>query len=124
MLRGRKKEEVANIFLIAPTSVEERIKIIAEKSSGFIYLVSVAGITGKHQALSQDLGNIVSRIRKYSKLPIAIGFGISTPAQAKEACKIADGAIVGSAIVDLIAKGKAKAVPRFVSSLRKAIDAR
>ena len=115
---------INNIFLIAPTSTDERIKLVAERSRGFIYLISVAGITGKRQELAENLRGLVSRIKEYTKMPIAIGFGISTPAQAAEAAKIADGVIVGSAIVDLIGKGKIKTVPRFVSSLRKAIDAR
>ncbi len=111
------------VYLIAPTSTDERIKLAAEKSSGFIYLISVAGITGKRKELAGNVSELISRIRKYTKLPIAVGFGISTPAQAADAAKVADGVIVGSAIVDLIAKKKIKAVPKFVSSLRKAIDA-
>jgi len=115
---------VDTIFLVSPTSTEERIKLIAGKSSGFIYLVSVAGITGKRQVLAENLEDLVFKIKKYTKLPVAIGFGISTPAQAAQAAKVADGVIVGSAIVDLIAKKKFKAIPRFISSLRKAIDAK
>lgn len=111
------------IFLVAPTSTDERIKIAAEKSSGFIYLVSVTGITGKRKELSQDLSTLVGRVKKYSDLPVAIGFGISKPAQAAEVTKIADGVIVGSAIVDLIAKKKIGQVSKFVASLRKSIDA-
>jgi tryptophan synthase alpha chain len=110
------------VFLVAPTSTDERIKLAVEKSSGFIYLISVAGITGKRQELAGNLQDIVSRVRDFTNLPIAIGFGISTPAQAAEAARIADGVIVGSAIVDLIAKGKIKVVARFVASLRKAMD--
>ncbi|HVN66801.1 MAG TPA: tryptophan synthase subunit alpha, partial [Candidatus Sulfotelmatobacter sp.] len=82
---------VSNIFLVAPTSTEQRIKLAAEKSSGFVYLISVAGITGKRQALSADLGALVNKVKKYTKLPVAIGFGISTPAQAGEAAGAADG---------------------------------
>jgi tryptophan synthase alpha chain len=111
------------IFLVAPTSTEERIKMAAERSSGFIYMISVTGITGKREKLTEDLQEIVSRIRKYSKLPVAVGFGISKPFQAAQVAGIADGVIVGSAIVDLIGKKKFKAVSRFVSSLRRAIDA-
>lgn len=111
------------VFLVAPTSTDERIKFAAENSSGFIYLISVAGITGKRESLARDLKDLVARVRRYSKLPVAIGFGISKPAQAAEVSRIADGVIVGSAIVDLIARKKGKAVPKFVSSLRRAIDA-
>ena len=115
--------QAPNIFLVAPTSTDERIKLAAEKSSGFIYLISVTGITGKREKVAEDLRGLVSRVRKYSKLPIAVGFGISKPSQAAEVANIADGVIVGSAIVDLIAKNKIKAVSNFVSSLRRAIDA-
>jgi tryptophan synthase alpha chain len=121
--RGRKEEGVDTIFLIAPTSTDARIKLAAEKSSGFIYLISVAGITGKRQALADNLAVLVAKIKQFSKLPVAIGFGVSTPAQAAAAAKVADGVIVGSAIVDLIGKKKISAVPKFVASLRKAIDA-
>lgn len=113
---------VDNIFLVSPTSTDERIKLITEKSSGFIYLVSVAGITGKRQALAANLDELVFRIKKYAKLPVAIGFGISNAVQAAAAARIADGVIVGSAIVDLIAKRKIIAIGKFVSGLRKAID--
>jgi tryptophan synthase alpha chain len=113
---------VDTVFLAAPTSTDERIKLVAENSSGFIYLISVTGITGKREKVAEDLKDLISRVRKYSKLPVAVGFGISKPAQAAEVAKMADGVIVGSAIVDLIAKKKIKAAPRFVASLRRAVD--
>lgn len=112
------------VYFVAPTSTDEGIKKAAEMSTGFIYLISVAGITGKRSKLDENIAGLVKRIRKYSKLPVAVGFGISTPAQAKAVSKVADGVIVGSAIVDLIAKRKYKAVSKFVASLRRAIDAR
>jgi tryptophan synthase alpha chain len=118
------KGQVDTIYLVAPTSTDERVKLVAGKSSGFVYLISVAGITGKRQGLAEDIQGLVGRVKKYTKLPVAVGFGISTPAQAAEVARSADGVIVGSAIVDLIAKNKIKSVPKFVSSLRKAIDAR
>ena len=121
---GSSQSSVDTIFLIAPTSTEARIKLAAEKSSGFIYLVSSTGITGKRKGFSEDLKALIAKIKSYSDLPVAIGFGISGPAQAREMSQVADGIIVGSAIVDLIAKKKFKAVPKFVASLRKAIDAR
>jgi len=117
------RSEVDTIFLVAPTSTDQRIKLIAEKSSGFIYLISVTGITGKRKELAEDLPSLVSRVKQYSNLPVAIGFGISKPAQARSAAKIADGVIVGSAIVDLIGKKKIKQVSKFMQLLRKAIDA-
>ena len=114
---------VDTVFLLAPTSTDERMKLAAEKSSGFLYLISVTGITGKRASLAGDLQTLTKRVKGYSKLPVAVGFGISKPAQAAEVAKIADGVIVGSAIVDLIAKKKIPAVSKFVASLRKAIDA-
>ena len=118
------ESKMSNVFLVAPTSTEERIKLAAEKASGFIYLISTTGITGKREGIFGDLGALVTRIKKYTKLPVAVGFGVSTPAQAVEVCKFADGVIVGSAIVDLIGKRNLGQVPKFVASLRKAIDAR
>lgn len=116
---------VDNIYLIAPTTTEERLKMIAEASSGFIYLVSLTGITGKRKDLSSGLGDLVSKIRKYTDKPIAIGFGISNPQAAKKAAGVSDGIIVGSAIVDIIDRNKKNPiikVTKFVSSLRNAID--
>jgi len=110
-----------SVFLVAPTSTDERIKLIAQKSSGFIYLISTTGITGKRKELASGLKEIVGRIKKYTSLPVAVGFGISSPAQAAEACLSADGVIVGSAIVDLIAKKKFGQVKDFVKKLKNAL---
>ncbi len=104
------KDEAANIAkkynqevisLIAPTS-NDRIKNIASKSSGFIYLVSSMGVTGMRSEFKTDLEGIVNEIRKYTDTPVAIGFGISNPEQAQKMAKISDGVIVGSAIVRII----------------------
>jgi len=113
----------SHIFLVAPTSTEKRMKLIAEKSSGFIYLISSTGITGKRANFADNLKDIVQKIKQFTNLPVMVGFGVSEPAQAKEISKITDGVIVGSAIVDLIAKKKMPAVIKLVKSLRKAIDA-
>jgi tryptophan synthase alpha chain len=90
---------VANVFFVAPTSTEARIKYVAERATGFIYLVSVTGITGTRSELPPDLTDFVQRVRRHTKLPLAIGFGISTGAQAAAVAQIADGVIVGSALV-------------------------
>ena len=119
---GLKSKVVDRIGFIAPTTKDERIKGIVEKASGFIYLIAVAGITGKRQELSSAVSEIVPRIRKHTKLPIAIGFGISTPAQAAAAAKIADGVIVGSAIVELIGKKQYQKALGLVKRMRHAID--
>lgn len=90
---------LATIYLLAPTSTEERIKLVAQHASGFIYLVSVTGITGARTELPPDLKAFVQRVRRHTNLPLAIGFGIATGTQAAAVAEIADGVIVGSALV-------------------------
>ena len=87
------------IMLAAPTSSDERLKKICEKAGGFVYAVSRAGVTGARNETSGDAKTLVERLRKFTDLPIAVGFGISTAAQITETCKYADAAVVGSAIV-------------------------
>lgn len=113
---------VPRIGFIAPTTREDRIKGIVENASGFIYLISVAGITGKRKELSETVGNLIPKIKNNTKLPIAIGFGISSPAQAASAARLADGVIVGSAIVELIGKKQAKKALALIEKMRHAID--
>lgn len=112
---------VDQILMIAPTTKDERIKMIADASSGFIYLVSAMGVTGKRNKL--DVSGLVQNVKKYTDKPVAVGFGVSTPKQAKEIVKSADGVIVGSAIVDLIGKKQFKKAIGLVASLRKALNA-
>jgi tryptophan synthase alpha chain len=90
---------LALIYLLAPTSTPERIRLVSERSQGFVYLVSVAGITGPRDRLSSDLEAFVSRVRAVTDRPLAVGFGISTPGQARQVAALADGVIVGSALV-------------------------
>ncbi|RMH35171.1 MAG: tryptophan synthase subunit alpha [Acidobacteria bacterium] len=90
------------IFLTAPTSTDERIKMIAEKATGFIYAVSRTGVTGQQEKLSERAEKLVQRIKKFSNLPVAVGFGISNANQIAEVWKYADAAVVGSAIVQKI----------------------
>ena len=125
LFAGIEKHGISQVFLVAPTSTEERIRMIAENSSGFIYLVSSVGITGKRKEISPETLEQVKIIRKYSKLPIQIGFGISTPEQAADISKIADGIIIGSAVVEMIArspKACVKKVADFVSKVRRRIS--
>ncbi len=93
------EKDLALIMLAAPTSSDERLKKITEKASGFVYAVSRAGVTGARTELSNDAENLVERLRKFTDLPIAVGFGISNAAQVTETWKYADAAVVGSAIV-------------------------
>jgi len=96
--------------------------LAVDNSSGFVYLISTTGITGKRSKLSDELPGLVSRVKQFTSLPTAIGFGISTPSQAAEAAKFADGVIVGSAIVDLIGQKKYQAAVKLVAAMRKSID--
>lgn len=117
------KYDVDIISLIAPTS-KERIQMIAREASGYIYVVSSMGVTGVRSEITTDVGKIIESIRQVTDVPCAIGFGISTPAQAKEMAALSDGAIVGSAIVKLIAQhGDAAAhhIYEYVKSMKEAI---
>ncbi len=104
------------VFLAAPTSTERRLGLVAQYSTGFVYLVSRTGVTGERTVLSQDLAPLIEKMRAATKLPLAAGFGISTPEQAAAVAKMADGVIVGSAIVRQIEKDPAGLEP-FVRSL-------
>ncbi len=97
-------KDLALIMLAAPTSSDERLRKICEKASGFVYAVSRAGVTGARTALSNDAKNLVERLRKFTDLPIAVGFGISNAEQVSATWDYADAAVVGSAIVAEIAR--------------------
>jgi len=90
------------VFLLAPTSTAERMKLVSEHASGFVYLVSVTGVTGERPNFDYSLDSIVKEIRSYIKLPIGIGFGVSSALQARKIARVADAVIVGSSIVRLI----------------------
>ena len=118
-----RRYDVALISLIAPTS-ENRIGMIAGEAEGFIYLVSSLGVTGVRSEITTDLGAIVKVIRQSTDIPCAIGFGISTPEQAKQMAGIADGAIVGSAIVRLLAQYGKEApvhIGEYVRKMKEAV---
>jgi len=114
-----KKNGIDLIFLIAPNTPETRARKLAKLSRGFIYLISLTGVTGVRSLLSASIGESVRHVRKYTDKPIAVGFGISTPDQAKQAAKYADGIIVGSAIVKKIADGIS--VSNLVKGLKDSI---
>ncbi len=99
-----KENELDLIFLVAPTSTDERLKMIAEKATGFIYAVSRTGVTGARDEMTSDAETLVTRVRAFSDLPVAVGFGISTPEQVRDVQRYADAAVVGSAIVKEIEK--------------------
>ena len=113
--------KLATIFLAAPTSTDERLKRIAQASSGFVYAVSRTGVTGTQKQLASDAKDLVRRIRKYTKLPVAVGFGISNAEQFAQVGKFADAAVVGSAIVQAVEQNpgrEAQAVAELIGSLR------
>jgi tryptophan synthase alpha chain len=119
-LRAMKAHKLAPVFLAAPTSTEKRLRDVAKHSRGFVYAISRTGITGTRQELAVDARSLVERLRVHTKLPIAVGFGVSTPEQFAEVGSFADAAVVGSAIVQMIEKSpgrEAAAVSEFLSSL-------
>jgi tryptophan synthase alpha chain len=114
--------DLAPVFLAAPTSPDERLKAIAEHSKGFIYAISRTGITGKQSTMTGDAAALVGRIRRWSKLPVAVGFGISNAEHVAQVAEYADAAVIGSAIVELVERSAAAeapgAVARFIKGLR------
>lgn len=115
-----RKNDLATVFLAAPTSTDDRLRRIAAVSTGFVYAVSRTGVTGARQQLPEDAQKLVRRLRKFTKLPIAVGFGISSAEQFAAVGKYADAGVVGSAIVETIEKNRgreAEAVGEFVRAL-------
>lgn len=111
------------VYFLSPNSTDERIKLVSAKASGFIYLVSVTGVTGARDSLPENLEHFVSRVRKVAAQPLCLGFGISTPEQAYQVACIADGVIVGSQIIKFLeTKDNLASLRIFVKRLRTAID--
>lgn len=118
------KNGVEVITLVAPTS-RQRIREIAEEAEGFLYLVSSMGVTGMRNRISTDLKGMIREIREVSEIPVAVGFGIHTPDQAEQIAGIADGVIVGSAVVRLIAQDQgnaAKDISAYVQEMKQAVN--
>ncbi|MEY4167923.1 MAG: hypothetical protein RIR52_1747 [Acidobacteriota bacterium] len=117
---GFRRSGIDTIFLVAPTSTDERIGLIARNASGFIYVVARTGVTGTRESLSAGLAALVARVREQSALPVAVGFGISTPSQVSEVWQYADGAVVGSRLVLEIEKyiGTGEIVSRVATLAR------
>ena len=119
-LRVMKEHDLSSVFLAAPTSPDERLRRIAAASEGFVYAVSRTGVTGQRQQLAEDARKLVKRLRRVTKLPIALGFGISTADQFAEVGEFADAIVVGSAIVETIERNRGReagAVGEFVKHL-------
>jgi tryptophan synthase alpha chain len=121
-LESMRAHQLAPIFLAAPTSPDARLKAIAASSQGFVYAISRVGITGTQQQVASDASQLVARLRQFTKLPIAVGFGISNAEHVKSVGEFADAAIIGSALVALIEKTPpdqaAAAVGTFIAGLR------
>jgi tryptophan synthase alpha chain len=124
-LKVMRENDLAPVFLAAPTSPDARLKAIAENSQGFVYAISRVGITGTQTELATDARALVERIRKFTKLPIALGFGISNAEHVRAVGEFADAAVVGSAIVALIEQSPADevvgVVGEFVTGLRRGV---
>jgi tryptophan synthase alpha chain len=127
LVRAARRKKVAAIFLVAPTSTAERVRAIARNSSGFIYYVSLTGVTGARKRLPPDIGRNVRFVKTVTKTPVCVGFGVSDAPQARRLAAVSDGVIVGSAIVKIMEKNRRNKsrmiseVGRFTRSLAKAI---
>jgi tryptophan synthase alpha chain len=120
LLAFSKQSNFDVIFLVAPTSTEDRVRRVSKSSRGFIYYVSITGITGSKLSMDSSISSHVSKIRSMSRKPVAVGFGIATPEEASEVASFADGVIVGSAIVKRVS-GPDGPLREYLLSLRKAI---
>jgi len=126
LIRLAKGSGLATIFFLSPTTTAQRIQSVVKKSTGFIYFVSLTGVTGARTQIPKEIAVQVKKAKRYTSKPICVGFGISTPAQVKSVGRIADGVIIGSAIVNAIKKNRGKKtlvrnVSRFVSGLKGAV---
>jgi tryptophan synthase alpha chain len=120
--KSTRRQGLDLIYLLSPASTEERIELVARKSCGFIYLVSLTGVTGTRDKLPEELENFVARVRERTEKPLCVGFGVSTPEQARRVAKVADGVIVGSRIIQLMEEDTTFAsLKAFASSLREAL---
>ena len=121
-----KANELDMIFLVAPTSTDTRLELIAKRASGFIYAVSRAGVTGTRETVSAEAEKLVNRVRRFSKLPVAVGFGISNRSQVVDVLRYADAAVVGSAIVQELERigGESDIAARIGKFARDLIPAR
>jgi tryptophan synthase alpha chain len=120
------EHKLNTIFLAAPTSPDQRLKTIAQACTGFVYAVSRTGVTGQQKQLTGDATDLVKRIRKYTRLPVAVGFGISSAEQFQQVGSVADAAVVGSAIVQAVEQNQgreAEAVAELIAALRGKVAA-
>jgi tryptophan synthase alpha chain len=120
--RSAQEYEIDLIYLVTPASTDERINLVASRSSGFIYLVSLTGVTGTRDVLPDGLEGFVNRVRTSTRKPLCVGFGVTTPEQVRRIAKVADGVIVGSRIIQLTEEDTTlSSLKAFTSSLREAL---
>jgi tryptophan synthase alpha chain len=118
-----REQKLDLIYLLAPSSTDERIEMVAKHSRGFIYLVSLTGVTGARKTLSPELPAFTARVRAKAKQPLCVGFGIGSAEQAVKAAELADGVIIGSKIIELIEQDSSlKSLKTFIVEIRKALD--
>jgi tryptophan synthase alpha chain len=112
------------VYLLAPNASEKRIRLIVRRSTGFIYLVSLTGVTGARQGVAVGLGDFISRVRRQARPPLCVGFGISNPEQAREVANMADGVIVGSRIVQIMGSGPGweNELEKMAREMRSVVD--
>lgn len=115
------REGLATIRLIAPTTASQRLDLVLKDASGFIYYVAVLGATGTKSAVATDVAAAVARVRRHTALPVAVGFGIKTPEQAAEIARVADAAVVGTALVQMIEKAAAADAPAAAADFVRAL---
>jgi tryptophan synthase alpha chain len=114
---------IDTVLLVAPSSPPERVEQICARARGFVYAVARMGVTGERREVGSEMASVVERIRRWTDMPVCVGVGVSTPAQAAEVCEVADGVVVGSALVRrLLEDGGPEGAAAFVRSLREAID--
>lgn len=116
MLEACRKHDMKTVFIVAPTTPEQRLAVIGAATTGFVYYVSREGVTGVRERMAANIPEAVGAIRRHTSLPVVVGFGISTPAQVKEVGQFADGVVVGSALVNVIRdnlKSRAELAPRL-----------
>jgi tryptophan synthase alpha chain len=121
--QSTRSHEIDLIYLLTPASTEERITLVVNRSSGFIYLVSLTGVTGPRDTLPKELESFVAKVRERTQKPLCVGFGISTPQQARRIAKVADGVIVGSRVIQLIEDDASlEKVGSFIKRLKDALS--
>ena len=120
--KSTKRHGLTLVYLLSPASTKERIRLVAGRASGFIYLVSLTGVTGARDKLPEELESFVAKVRKRTEKPLCVGFGVSTTEQARRVAKVADGVIVGSRIIQLLNEDKSlKNACSFIKRLREAL---